>query len=447
MKHGYVTRILTTNFDPLVIRACALLGEFPAVYDAAASQLFNAAFIPSKAVFYLHGQHTGFVLMHTKEECTRQSEKLEPVFEFTGTSCTWIVAGYSGENDPVFERLTKYSNFDNRLYWLGYKDREPSPQVQGKLLSCNKSAYYLKGYDSDSFFIELTQRLGLFPPELVLKPFTHLDSLMNSVVAYNYDIHEADDTYSGISKNNSDDIINNTREMIRKAISEIEEKSLSLRLSNLLMQDKYDEVISYYENNKEDLTSTEIEQVYWAYIIHGNFYINQVKIKGDEEYQKACERYGKAAEIKPDKHEAWYNWGNALMKQAESKDGEVADRLYKEAYEKYEKAVEINPDKHEVWSNWGTALIKQAKSKGGEAVDQVYQIACDKLIHANELVRGCADYNLACVFALRGDDKQCRKYLESCAEQGYLPESKYLLHDSDLNNVRNCEWFKKYLSL
>jgi NAD-dependent SIR2 family protein deacetylase len=37
IANGYVDRVLTTNFDPLVARACALVGEFPAVYDFAAS--------------------------------------------------------------------------------------------------------------------------------------------------------------------------------------------------------------------------------------------------------------------------------------------------------------------------------------------------------------------------------------------------------------------------
>ena len=31
MRHGYVDRVLTTNFDPLVLRASAMLGQFPAV--------------------------------------------------------------------------------------------------------------------------------------------------------------------------------------------------------------------------------------------------------------------------------------------------------------------------------------------------------------------------------------------------------------------------------
>src|SRR5882672_4455261 len=39
MQEGYVDRVLTTNFDLLVVRACAVLGVFPAVYDFATSQL------------------------------------------------------------------------------------------------------------------------------------------------------------------------------------------------------------------------------------------------------------------------------------------------------------------------------------------------------------------------------------------------------------------------
>lgn len=51
MKAGYVDRVLTTNFDLLFVRACALLGQFPAVYDFAASQLFKAADIPESGRF------------------------------------------------------------------------------------------------------------------------------------------------------------------------------------------------------------------------------------------------------------------------------------------------------------------------------------------------------------------------------------------------------------
>jgi len=59
IHEGYVDRVFTTNFDPLLIKACALLNEFPAVYDFAASQLFKPADVADKAIFHLHGQRGG----------------------------------------------------------------------------------------------------------------------------------------------------------------------------------------------------------------------------------------------------------------------------------------------------------------------------------------------------------------------------------------------------
>ena len=35
LAHGFVSRVLTTNFDSLVSRACSLINEYPAIYDFA----------------------------------------------------------------------------------------------------------------------------------------------------------------------------------------------------------------------------------------------------------------------------------------------------------------------------------------------------------------------------------------------------------------------------
>ncbi len=164
IKHGFVDRILTTNFDPLISRACYLLAEYPAVYDLAVSDRFNPHYISDKAIFHLHGQHTGFVLINTEQQSQDQLQRITPVMENTGTARVWIVAGYSGNNDPVFDQLTKFEKFENRLYWVGYKDEQPSTHVREKLLSCNKEACYVSGYDADDFFVTLTQKLNIFPP-------------------------------------------------------------------------------------------------------------------------------------------------------------------------------------------------------------------------------------------------------------------------------------------
>ena len=120
------TEFLTTNFDPLVVRACALSGIYPAVYDFAASQLLKPAQVPEMAVFHLHGQRTGFVLMNTEEECAAHARRLGPLFQDAGRGRIWVVVGYSGENDPVFDHLADVPAFDYGLFWVGYRDREPA---------------------------------------------------------------------------------------------------------------------------------------------------------------------------------------------------------------------------------------------------------------------------------------------------------------------------------
>ena len=132
MKEGFVDRVFTTNFDPLVERACALLQLFPAVYDFAAFERFDPAHVPKQAVFHLHGQHTGCVLLNTKEQSEGLSRSVAPLFEEAGRRRLWLIVGYSGEQDPVFEHLAKADRFDERLYWVGYRDHEPAPHVRDR---------------------------------------------------------------------------------------------------------------------------------------------------------------------------------------------------------------------------------------------------------------------------------------------------------------------------
>ena len=184
MERGYVDRVLTTNFDPLVVKACALVGIFPAIYDFAASQLFNAADIPDEAVFYLHGQRTGFVLINTEEQFSAHSKALAPVFEEAGLGRVWVVVGYSGENDPVFDHLARVPRFDNGLYWVGYENAGAAQHVREQLLDPDKDAFYVPGYDADGFFISVLQALEAFPPAFVGKPFEYLNDLFGMLTPF-----------------------------------------------------------------------------------------------------------------------------------------------------------------------------------------------------------------------------------------------------------------------
>lgn len=176
LKNGFVDRVLTVNFDPLVMRACALVGVFPAVYDFAASQNFKPDFIARESVFYLHGQHTGFAVLNTESEVKRLSEHLGPVFTDSARGRVWIVAGYSGENDPVFDHLAKIERYDNGLYWICYKDTPAQKHVQENLLVAGKDCFCIQGFDADDFFVSLAQGLGCFPQI----SFKHLSRILKT---------------------------------------------------------------------------------------------------------------------------------------------------------------------------------------------------------------------------------------------------------------------------
>lgn len=186
IKEGHVDRVLTTNFDPLVVRACALVGEFPAIYDFAASQVFKPHFVPDKAVFHLHGQRSGFLLLNSDDEVCRFGTQVAPVFTDAGRGRVWIVVGYSGENDPVLEHLARQESFDFGLFWVGFGSAEPPAHIRDGLIARTSNAFYVGPKDADAFFVELCQSLEIFPPTFVHKPFSHLHSLLGTLTSPSY---------------------------------------------------------------------------------------------------------------------------------------------------------------------------------------------------------------------------------------------------------------------
>ncbi|MFB0515419.1 MAG: hypothetical protein ACETWG_02300, partial [Candidatus Neomarinimicrobiota bacterium] len=178
---------------------------------------------------------------------------------------------------------------------------------------------------------------------------------------------------------------------------------------------------------------------------------NQAKQKTGEEadrlFAQAGEKYEEALTIKPDKYEAFNNWGLTLSNQAKQKTGEEADRLFAQAVEKYEEALKIKPDMYDALRNWATTLINQAKMKEEEkAAKELLDIAKEKSLQVEDIVTGAGAYNLACISALLGDEKECRSWLVKSKEQGKLPDVDHINSDEDLDSVRGKKWFKDFLA-
>jgi hypothetical protein len=181
---GFVRYILTTNFDSLILQACNLLGVDPAVYDftALASRHFSKdAMVDGPAVFYLHGQHSGVVQINTEEELAENSPKLEHLFSSINGPCFWIVAGFSGLNNPTIERLSQL-DFRHRLYWVTHGESLPGGDVVKELEKPGKKAALVLGYDADRFFFSLAQGVGCETPKIFTDPRSYVDSLVERVI-------------------------------------------------------------------------------------------------------------------------------------------------------------------------------------------------------------------------------------------------------------------------
>lgn len=499
MKEGYVDRVLTVNFDLSIVRACALLGIFPSVYDFASSQAFKPAEITDNAVFYLHGQYTGFVLMNTEKEVGEHSKRLSPVFEDAQRGRTWIVCGYSGDNDPVFDHLSKVPCFDDNLYWIGYGKNPPSEHVRQKLLIENKYAFYIQDYDSDRFFITLTQRLNCFPPKIFTEPFSHLKNVFDSFTPFPI-------LLSGISTDKSFDFTSRTKKMITSAIKTIEKQSskeieqisqLSRHLKiaeDHYMKGNYDGVLKLKSKIRKDKKGKEL--LYWSEVALGNLVSVFDESMKTEEQQRLLERsithYKNACLFSKTSYIALNNWGLSLFSLAKIKEDQVSkDFLLKESILKYNEAIKIESSYFGAYSNWADSLNELSKTKEDSRVKESllkesinkYKIAIklnphhplpysncansfielakinenpnekEKLFNqglqfgdeAEKIINGFGSYNMACIYSLLGNVDACRAALEKSKKFSFLPPCYHLKSDKDLDNVRAEEWFKEFI--
>ena len=170
---------------------------------------------------------------------------------------------------------------------------------------------------------------------------------------------------------------------------------------------------------------------------------NKKGTEAEELSNQAIEKYKNALDIKPDYHIAYNNWGNALCGLAKHKKGKEAKELSNQGIEKYKKAIEIKPDYFTAYHNWGDELCKLATSKKGKEAEKLFKQAEEKCLKAESIKTGEGAYNLACVYALRGNEEKCKEWLKVGEKAGTLDTREHAMADDDLKSVLDKDWFKK----
>lgn len=379
VRDGVVDRLFTTNFDPLVLRACALLGEFPASYNLPTSPRHAALDLPDKAVFFLHGQRTAPAgrLSHAA---------LKALFEEMAQERTWIVVGYSGHDDPVLEALTSVRAFPKGLFWVTHGEQEPSATVMSRLLKASKNAYTVPGYDADRFFVSLVRQLGGFSTDFASELLEYPQATL--------------ETLGGGS--------------IELTGRQPRPKEVTGEFFESLLQEA-------------DLLAQRAQ--------------HRASNEADALFEAAYARYAEVLVVHPTRHEAYVHWGMVLSEQAKLKTGAESERLLGQACQKYQKAATLCPSDPKIGHLWGMTLSRRAQLTRGAESDQLVREAIIQLSSAEEKSPGIAAYFLACLCASRGDSTQVRLWLTRGKISGTLPPRSSLEGIAALRAFLDEPWF------
>ena len=454
IQQDWVGRVLTVNFDNLVLRACALLHEFPAVFDLAVPPCpgseppAHLAGFEGKAILHLHGRHTNLTVLHTEQECERQARQAAPVFE-TAYQGPMIVCGYSGANDPLFRHhLAQKSSFYHSLYWVARTEETLEPIVTYSLSKPDQYAYLLNGYTADDFFRELARTLGCFPPALVTNSFLHSVDPLDSGQPQSFsalraereeDMSRLREEATGEEKQkiSEDPAAGHARQGY--LLSEKREASCPERIETMW------QAVAQYE------AALTLKPDYLAVLNNlGLVFADMANdLKGEERHtaqREAIAKYEAALKLKPDYPRALYNLGRVLVDTANDLHGERRHAALCGAIAKYEAALKLKPDYREALNNLGIARARLGIGLSGEDRDQAFLSARTTLMKAAALEHTNAFYNLACLEALIGDEQKCREWILKSYATGALPARVQIETETDFDSMRDREWFQELLA-
>ncbi|QIK55172.1 hypothetical protein G7051_12810 [Dysgonomonas sp. HDW5B] len=438
IKEGYIDYVLTVNFDNLILRAMAMYNLFPPTYDLSILNDMTTSNIETQSVTYLHGTHRGLWMLNTQDELNKISKTCSSFLNKIAERRTWIVIGYSGE-DKLLDEIANLGSFTNDLYWVTYKDNEPSQRVQEKLLNLpNNNTYWVKGYDADLFMLRLHSEVGLPTPDILYKPFTTLQNTINSIVEIS-DEHRNAKGQLEITKRHVKDAIRLYEEGASRRNYGTKEVNIDLLRKEII---KYTAEESFEENANriEEIRKDAIEikdkdlndglvKLYFHWGIR--LYIQNNRDKEESLYRLSAEKFQIASNINPNISDFYYSWGQAMSSIAiQNQDIE----LYHEILEKYKIATQLKPSANYFYA-WAYSLIELGKLLQDK---DIIQEALEKATIAKEM--GGKSYHLACSYALLGDRKNAIKFLRRSLEKKEYP-LEHIKNDPNWNTLRNIPIF------
>jgi hypothetical protein len=164
-------------------------------------------------------------------------------------------------------------------------------------------------------------------------------------------------------------------------------------------------------------------------------------------WQQATDHYRQALVLRPDKYVVAYKWGSALAAEASAlapTNLPAARNLWRQAAERFRQTLDLKPDMYEAAVNWSMALLdefRELRPTDPKAAQGLLDEAATHLHHAESIKPGSFAYELAYVFALRGDIKVCINWLNTARQHGTLKSAADMRDDEDFDAVRQTPEF------
>jgi adenylate cyclase len=188
-----------------------------------------------------------------------------------------------------------------------------------------------------------------------------------------------------------------------------------------------------------------------------------------QDYQRAETEFEKAVELDPEHFDAWYFFARNKVHEGDLKRAvklfERASQVRPEDYqsvllqsqlwhslgdpkrereaarrgvERARVVLELNPDDNRAYNLGAFALLRLGERDEAEKwlKESVARAPMDSIVH----------YNAACFYSLAGDVEKSLDCLENCYLKVGNLNREWLLHDSDLDNVRGHPRFEKILA-
>ena len=153
-------------------------------------------------------------------------------------------------------------------------------------------------------------------------------------------------------------------------------------------------------------------------------------------FEQALDISKKSIDLKPDSDALLGNYADILASYGECISNE---NMIDESLLLYQKALKINPENLIIKGNYNVTTTRLAAAKRDEKLFyESIVLLKDHLMDANS-----RDYNLACLYALYNDPINSKELLLKAEKLNALPSKSYqhLHKDTDLDNVRNEQWF------